>query len=399
MTLGVPVSAAIRMSPPLETRALSPNVTVLALSSTGLATTEMVVIAPPVSPSTTDLTVMPVGAEAFGSAPAEIVILSSATTTAEEPKPIGCETVTSVVALKSTSATAPPDTPTTVFDADTFVAVPTSRSPRVESVTFAPTSTAVVTFAVVLETSELNENAPPLEVPTRSSIVSIDCGRIVIPPGASRSTPETIFAPSPITTREPESTVIVVPPRSGTPARDTTPPPLTLAEAPSVVRVIEWLDESTTIPVAETFAPPATTARASAWLASNEVTGMPPTSPPPKDDDATVEYPWERSAVTSSDPTASGVEPSAEPTLPIVAFVFVRSTSRASTVATPTIAPFPFEAATTETSSWLAFTKSRSTLLLGAATAPSPSVASTVVVDVAEAKLLPMPTSPPEPPP
>ena len=93
-----------------------------------------------------------------------------------------------------------------------------------------PTSTFVVTVAVVRDVRLLKEKAPPPKVPTLSSIARLDCGRIVMPPGAERSVPETIVAPSPTTTREPAFTVIVVPPHSSFPAPLTTPPPATLAE-------------------------------------------------------------------------------------------------------------------------------------------------------------------------
>ena len=81
----MPVSAAIRMSPPLLTIAPVAKDTVLVLVSFDFATTVMVVIAPPVSPSTTASTVIPRGATPAGSSPAVIRIPRSAATLAFAP--------------------------------------------------------------------------------------------------------------------------------------------------------------------------------------------------------------------------------------------------------------------------------------------------------------------------
>ena len=176
---------------------------------------------------------------------------------------------------------APPETPTTLSVAVTLVAVPMARSPRVERATSLPISTFVATVAVVFEASPPKENTPPLQVPTLSSMKTFDSGRMLIPPGASRLMPEVILTPSPIRTREPVSIVTVLPPVDESPAEETTPPPLTTAEWPLVVRRIVFDEASVTIPELNIVAPAATTARASA-VVLNVARGRPPAMPPPK---------------------------------------------------------------------------------------------------------------------
>ena len=93
--------------------------------------------------------------------------------------------------------------------------------------------------------------------------------------------PEVILTPSPIRTREPVSIVTVLPPVDESPAEETTPPPLTTAEWPLVVRRIEFDEASDTVPEVAIQAPAATTARASA-VVLNVARGRPPAIPPPK---------------------------------------------------------------------------------------------------------------------
>ena len=197
------------------------------------------------------------------------------------------------MASKETLAVAPPETPTTLVVVVNFAAVPMSRPPCVESWTFAPASTVVVTVPVSREARPANENAPPLQVPTLSAMATFDDGRMEMPPAAARLVPETIVAPSPRTTRDPASIVIVLPPDSESPADETTPPPATFAEWPDVVRWIVCDEPSDTVPRAAMFAPAATTARASAVLPPevvvNVATGRPPPKPVPKYDSAVVE--------------------------------------------------------------------------------------------------------------
>ena len=134
------------------------------------------------------------------------------------------------MASKFTVAIAPPELPTTFVVVIAFAAVPISSLPRVASVTPAPASTFVVTEPVSREASSPNEKAPPLQLPTVSSIDMFDEGRIEMPPGESVLVPELMVAESPITTREPASSVIVVPAVSPSPENATTPPPVTRAE-------------------------------------------------------------------------------------------------------------------------------------------------------------------------